>query len=66
MHVKLKRMKRSGTEAKSEPKTSPHKPAGEITKTINSQNASEYRVNRMSSYFTKGGHSVTQTELKMI
>ena len=66
MHVKLKRMKRSGTEVKLEAKSSPHKPEGEITKTINSQNASEYRVNRMSSYFPKGGHSATQAELKMI
>ena len=26
----------------------------------------EHMVNRVSSYFPKGGHSVTQTELKII
>ena len=54
-----------GTEAQSKPKSSPQ------TKTGNKQNSKSqiqrnHMVNRVSSFFPKGGHSATQTELKII
>ena len=42
------------------------KPKREITNITNSQNTKRtYMVNRVSSFFPKGGHSATETELKI-
>ena len=41
------------------------KPKWEITKITNSQNTTEEMANRLDSYFQKGGHSATQTDLKV-
>ena len=34
-----------------------------VTKITNNQNKGKHVVNRVSSYFTKGGHSATQTDI---
>ena len=58
-------MQRSGTEA-IRTQIQPSKPnPRERIKIANSQNTKKkHMVNRVSSYFPKGGHSATQTELK--
>ena len=59
-------MQRSGNEA-IRTQIQPSKPKQEITKITNSHNTQrEHMVNRVSSYFSKGGHSATQTTLKII
>ena len=59
MEVKI--MQRSGTEAiRTQLQLS--KPKPEIANITNSQNM----VNRVSSFFPKGGHSATETELRII
>ena len=57
-------MQRSGTEA-IRTKLQPSKPKREITNITNSQNTKRTYGNRVSSYFPKGGHSATETELKI-
>ena len=54
-------MQRPGTET-IRTQIQPSKPKRQITKITNSQG--EHMVNLMSSPFSKGGHSATQTELK--
>ena len=44
----------------------PSKPKREITNITNSEIQREHMFNRVSSYFPKGGHSATETELKII
>ena len=71
-------MQRSGTKA-IRTQIQPSKPKQKITKITNSQNTKrtygksnenlsqrEHMVNQVSSCFPKGGHSATQTELKII
>ena len=59
-------MQRSGTEA-IRTQIQHSKPKREIANITNSQNTKRtYMVNRMSSYFPKGRHSATETELKII
>ena len=55
-------MQRSGTEA-IRTQIQPSKPKREITNITNSQKQREHMVNRVSSYFPKGGHSATETDL---
>ena len=52
-------MQRSGTEA-IRTKIQPSKPKWEITYITNTQNM----VNRVSSYFPKGGHTAAENERK--
>ena len=60
--IKENSMERSGNGA-IRTLSQPSKPKREITKiTVKTQR--EHMVNRVSSYFPKGGHSATQTELK--
>ena len=64
--VKVKSMERSGSEA-IRPQIQPSKPKREITDiTKKSKYKKEQMVNQVSSYFLKGGHSATETELKII
>ena len=58
-------MQRSGTET-IRTQIQPSKPKREITNITNSKNTKEHMVNRVSSDFPKGGHSATETELKII
>ena len=60
-------MQRSGTEA-IRTKIQTSKPKWEIAyiKIVKIQRDHNLKVNRMSSYFPKGGHSATETELKII
>ena len=44
--------------------TQPSKPKREITNIQIVKIQREHMVNRVSSYFPKGGHSATETELK--
>ena len=55
-------MQRSGTKA-IRTQIQQTKPKREITRITISQNTKEHMANRVSSYFPKGGHSETQTEL---
>ena len=57
-------MQQSGTEAITT-QIQLSKPKREITNITKNQNTREHMVNRVSSYFPKGGHSATETELKM-
>ena len=52
-------MQRPGTEAIRN-QIQPSKTKREITKITNSQNEKEHMVNRVSSYFPKGGYSATK------
>ena len=58
-------MQRSGTEA-IRPKSSPQNQNKKQLKLVKVKIQREHLVNRASSYFPKGGHSATQTELKII
>ena len=58
-------MQRSGSEV-IRTQIHPSKPKREITNITYSQNTKEHMVNRVSSYFPKGGHLATETELKVI
>ena len=61
---KSKSVQRPGSEA-TRTQVQPSKPKREITK-IQIVIQREHMVNRMSSYFPKGGHSATPTEIKII
>ena len=63
--LEVKRMQRPGTEAIST-HIQPSKPKRNITSLTNSQIQREHMVNRVISYFPKGGHSATKTELKIV
>ena len=63
--IKVKSMQRSGTKA-IRTQIQPSKPKRKIINIINSQIERDHVVNRVSSYFPKGGHSATETELKII
>ena len=67
IRMKVRRMQSSGNEA-IRTQIQPSKPKREKTNITNSQNTKIKRnmVNRVSSYFPKGGHSATETELKII
>ena len=56
-------MQRSGLEV-IRTQMQPSKTQYEIMNYANSQNTKEHMVNRKSSYFPKGGYSVSKTELK--
>ena len=56
-------MQRSGTET-IRTQIQPSKLSRKITNITNVKIQREYMVNRVSSYFPKGGHSATETELK--
>ena len=58
-------MQRSGTEV-IRTQIQPSKPKREITYITIVKIQSGHMVNRVSSYFPKGGHSATETELKII
>ena len=58
-------MQRSGTEA-IRTQIQPSKSKREINNSTDSQNTKGNMVNRVSSYFPKGGHSATETDLKII
>ena len=60
LYAKAKSMQRSGTEA-IRYQIQPSKPKREI-QIVKIQR--EHMVNRVISYFPKGGHSATETELK--
>ena len=62
---KVKTMQRPGTETP-EPKSSPQNKNGKILKLQIVKILREHMVNRVSSYFPKGGHSATQTKLKIM
>ena len=62
---KVEHMQRSGTEA-IRTQIQPSKPKREITIITNGKIQRQQLVNRVSIYFSKGGRSATQTELKMI
>ena len=58
-------MKRSGNEV-IRTQIQHSKPKREITEITNSKTQREHMDNVVSSYFPTGGHSATQTELKII
>ena len=65
--MEIKTMQRSGTEA-IRTQLQPSKPKREITNTVLKivKIQREHMVNRVSSYFPKGGRSATETELNII
>ena len=62
---KQKRIQRSRIEA-IKTQSQPSKPKREITNIEIVKTQREHMVNRVSSYFPKGGRSATETELKLI